>query len=76
MKAQVAREMLDYPKHSPWVTNRDPPAPGHYLVRCEISNPEGFDYTPFVRWERWDGATWATLGGYTVPTGWMEGPPP
>lgn len=73
MAAQIAREMLDYPTYPPWRTD-EPTVEGFYLVRCEIANPEGFDYKPFVRIERWNNG-WQTLGGYVLPIQWMNLPP-
>jgi hypothetical protein len=68
LRAQIAREMLDYPPRREWITDRNPPESGHYLVR--VTNNEH----TWVRLERWDGTTWATLGGYATPTGWMALP--
>lgn len=52
-----------------WRTD-NPPEPGSYLVT--VSNDEG----RWVRLERWDGAIWATLGGYAIPEAWMYLPDP
>lgn len=43
----------------------DPPREGYYLVT--VQTDEG---PPFVRMERWDGARWATLGGYVTVRAW------
>jgi hypothetical protein len=60
--------------HSRWITNRNPPEPGHYLVRVQTTPDEyGVCGKPFVRIERWDG-TWCTLGGHVRLTGWMPLP--
>jgi hypothetical protein len=69
MAAQVARELLDYPRFPPWNTG-DPPAVGPYLVRCEN------DEHRWVRIERWDGQGWPLTGGYATVTGWLPTPPP
>lgn len=68
MRAQVARELLDYPPRREWITDRDPPRSGSYLVRVEN------DVAKWVRIERWDGAGWPLTGGYATVTGWMEMP--
>ena len=70
MRAQIAAEMR---YHSPWITDRNPPKPGYYLVSVFHGEPENFRS---VRLDYWDGEKYPYQGGYATYEGWMEAPSP
>ena len=74
MSDAIAREMLYAARYRwpPWVTDREPPSPGWYLLRVAIQDD---DVTMLsVRLDHWTGSIWDTLGGYCEARGWMERP--
>lgn len=55
--------------HSPWITDRDPPATGTYLTSCV--NRDGNEYPAMHYWH----GHWHT-GPFVRVLGWMRVPPP
>lgn len=60
----------------PWITDRDPTEPGHYLTSMVIDIQDDGNVSRFVRLEHWDGRRWDTLGGYVRVEGWWWMPEP
>lgn len=60
----------------PWIHDRDPPGEGFYLVTVSVDIFDDGKLSRSVRLERWDGKTWATLGGYAQPEAWYFLPTP
>lgn len=73
---QITRE-LQYQlawRKVPWITDKDPPQPGRYLVSLSIDVHDDGNLSRFVNMARWDG-TW-NVGGYVTVEGWYWEPEP